>query len=124
MKKPSRLSRSLLPIGLLLGSMVAVGCQHSAAAAEPAATSHIDIAVTGDGFVPSRTTVKVGQPVTLVVTRTVEHTCATDIVIKDYGIAMPLPQGEPVDVTFTPTKPGSIHYTCAMGMVAGDLVAE
>lgn len=92
------------------------------AAAAPAA--RVEIAVTADGFVPSQARVKVGQPVTLVVTRNVERTCATDIVIKDYGINQPLPLEKPVTIAFTPTKPGPIHYACAMNMVAGDLVAE
>jgi plastocyanin len=84
----------------------------------------LEIAVTSDGFVPARAKVKVGEPVTLVVTRKVERTCATDLVIKDYGVNKPLPQGQPVQVTFTPKKPGPIRYACAMDMVAGELVAE
>lgn len=87
-------------------------------------THPLDIAVTSEGFVPARARVKVGEPVTLAVTRTVERTCATEIVIKEYGINKPLPHGQRVDVTFTPTKPGPIRYACAMDMVAGVLVAE
>ena len=33
-----------------------------------------------------------GQPVRLVVTRTVERTCATDIVVSEFGIKKPLPR--------------------------------
>jgi len=84
----------------------------------------LEIAVTNEGFVPARAKVKVGEPVTLGVTRKVERTCATDIVIKDYGINEPLPQGQRVEVTFTPKAPGSIRYACAMDMVSGELVAE
>ena len=93
---------------------------------DPARTSaqRIEIAVTADGFVPTGTRIKVGQPVTLVVTGQVERTCATDIVIKDYGVNKALPQSRPVEVTFTPTKAGPIRYACAMDMVAGELVAE
>lgn len=88
------------------------------------ATHPLEISVTSDGFVPERAKVRVGQPITLVVTRKVERTCATDIVIKDYGVNKPLPQGERVEVTFTPTKPGPIRFACAMDMVSGELVAE
>jgi plastocyanin len=84
----------------------------------------LEISVTSDGFVPARAKVKVGEPVTLVVTRKVARTCATDIVIKDYGINKPLPEGERVSVTITPQKPGPIRYACAMDMVSGELVAE
>ncbi len=86
--------------------------------------ARVAITVTADGFVPSQTRLKVGQPVTLVVTRKVENTCAKDIVIGDFGVNKPLPQDQPVEITFTPTKPGPIHYSCAMGMVSGELVAE
>jgi len=88
------------------------------------ATHPLEIAVTNDGFVPARAKVKVGEPVKLVVTRKVENTCATDIVIKDYDINKPLPQGQRVELTLTPKKPGPIRFACAMDMVSGELVAE
>lgn len=84
----------------------------------------IEIAVTQDGFSPAEATVKVGQPVTLIVTRKVDATCATEIVIKEYGIERPLPKDQPIEVTFTPTKPGKIRYACAMDMIAGELTAQ
>jgi plastocyanin domain-containing protein len=84
----------------------------------------VQIAVTADGFVPELTKIKVDEPVTLLVTRTVERTCATEIVIKEYGINKPLPLNETVEVTFTPKKPGKIRFACAMDMIAGELVAE
>jgi plastocyanin domain-containing protein len=84
----------------------------------------LEINVTSEGFVPARAKVKVGEPVTLIVTRKVENTCATDLVIKDYGINKPLPTGTRVEVTFTPKAPGPIGYACAMDMVKGELLAE
>jgi hypothetical protein len=85
----------------------------------------ISIAVTADGFLPERSYVTVGERVTLVVTRRVDPTCAKDIVIEDYGILLPLPLGEPVQVSFTPTRPGRIRFAaCAINMVAGEIVVE
>jgi len=85
----------------------------------------ISIAVTADGFVPARSYVSVGEPVTLVVTRIVEQTCAKDIVIEDYGILVPLLLGVPARVRFTPTRPGRIRFAaCAINMVAGEIVVE
>jgi plastocyanin domain-containing protein len=85
----------------------------------------ISIAVTAEGFMPERSYVTVGEPVTLVVTRMVEQTCAKDIVLEDYAILVPLPLGEPVQVHFTPTRPGRIRFAaCAINMVAGEIVAE
>ena len=85
----------------------------------------ISIAVTADGFVPQRSYVTAGEPVTLVVTRLVDDTCAKDLVLEEYAILAPLPLGEPVQVRFTPARPGRIRFSaCAMNMVAGELVAQ
>jgi len=121
----SQLAVTTLFVALALG---ACGRDKAPGDAQPSSSgpisNRIEMAVTNDGFVPSQGRVHVGQPVTLVVTRKVERTCATDIVIKDYGVNKPLPLGQPVTVTFTPTAPGPIRYSCAMNMVAGELVAE
>lgn len=122
----SQLFRSIL---LLTGLLALIACsrgEEPSAGVAPlvAASGPIAISVTEDGFAPALAKVRVGQPVTLVVTRKVEKTCATDIVIKDYGISKPLPMDQPVAITFTPTKAGDIRYACAMDMVVGKLVAE
>ena len=60
----------------------------------------------------------------VVVTRTVEKTCATDIVLKDFGLSQPLPLNRPVEVTFTPTKAGNVRFACAMDMISATLKVE
>ncbi len=120
---------SRMTLVMFAGSLTLSSCSRGTATPEQDApadgsATRVSMAVTADGFIPSQSRVKVGQPVTLVVTREVEHTCATDIVITDFGVSKPLPQEQPVEITFTPTKPGPIHYSCATGMVSGDLVAE
>lgn len=94
------------------------------AAAPKAEAQRVEIAVTSEGFVPATVQVKAGTPVTLVVTRKVDRTCATDIVIKDFGVKKPLPVNVPVEVTLTPKQAGAIRYACAMDMIAGELVAR
>lgn len=84
----------------------------------------IELSVTPEGFVPAQIKVKAGKPVTLMVTRRTERTCATDIVVKDYGIKVALPLNKAVDVTFTPKKTGEVRYACAMDMIAGVLIVE
>ena len=96
----------------------------SDAPATPDVTGRLAIRVTEDGFVPAKARVKVGSPVTLVVTRLVENTCATEIVIADYGVNQPLPLNQAKEVTLTPKKAGSIPFACAMNMIKGELVAE
>ncbi len=117
-------SARLFSLGLLL--LLAAACNKAAAPApvDEAPKSRIELAVTEDGFTPAKARVKVGTPVTLVVTRKVEKTCATEIVIKDYGVNQALPKDQPVEVTFTPKEKGNIHFACAMDMITGELVAE
>lgn len=79
----------------------------------------VDVAVTEDGFVPSRIKVQKDEEVRLVVTRKTDRTCAKEIVIQGFGIQRPLPLGEAVAVSFTPTKSGEIRYACGMGHVSG-----
>lgn len=81
----------------------------------------VEMAVTDEGFEPSKVKVKKGEKVRLVVTRKTVRTCATEIVIKDHGVNAPLPLGKAVTVELTPRKSGEIHYACAMGHVRGIL---
>jgi len=82
----------------------------------------VQMKVTDKGFEPATVTVKKGEPVTLVITRTTDATCATDIVIDDYGIKTALPLNKPVTVTFTPKKAGDLAYGCAMGKMIGGVL--
>jgi plastocyanin domain-containing protein len=96
----------------------------SALAVTQPAAAPIQIQVTGDGFVPASIQVKRGQAVTLVVTRTTERTCATEIVIKEMGINQKLPLHKPVTVQFTPSKSGTLRYACGMDMISGTIVVQ
>lgn len=78
-----------------------------------------EMAVTEDGFEPSRVKVKKGEKVRFVVTRKTDRTCAKEIVIKDAGINQPLPLGQPVTVEFSAGKSGEIRYACGMDHVSG-----
>ncbi len=84
----------------------------------------IEMSVTEDGFVPAEVKVKKGEPLQLVVTRKTDRTCATEIVVKDYGIDQKLPLNKPVTVSFTPNKAGKVRYACGMDMISGVLVVE
>jgi plastocyanin domain-containing protein len=81
----------------------------------------VEMEVTGEGFVPAQVKVKKGEKVRLVITRKTDRTCATEIVIKDYGINAPLPLNKTVTVELTPKASGEIRYACAMNMIGGVL---
>jgi plastocyanin domain-containing protein len=107
---------------LLLACAVALAAGSPARASDPRT---VEIAVTEDGFVPSPIKVKKGEPLTLVVTRKTDATCARHLVLDEEHIKQELPLGKPVRISFTPKKAGELKYGCAMGkMVAGLLRVE
>jgi plastocyanin len=79
----------------------------------------VELAVTDEGFVPSKVKAKKGEKVRFVITRKTDSTCAREIVIAEHGINQPLPLGKPVTVEFTPKQSGEIRYACGMDHVAG-----
>ncbi len=84
----------------------------------------VAITVTEKGFEPAVVTVTQGRPVTLVVTRKTEHTCATEFVLAEQDIRKELPLGKPVEITFTPAHAGELRYACGMDMLSGKIVVQ
>jgi len=84
----------------------------------------VKITVTKNGFEPWRIEARAGVPLTLVVTRTTDETCATELVLPEHGIDRKLPLGEPVTITFTPARAGELRYACAMNMFQGTIVVR
>lgn len=79
----------------------------------------VEMEVTGEGFVPARIKVQKGEKVRLLVTRKTDRTCATEIVVKDQGINVPLPLNKQVTVNLVAKASGEIHYACGMGHIRG-----
>jgi plastocyanin domain-containing protein len=84
----------------------------------------IEMTVTKEGFVPAEVKVRRGEPIKLVITRKVERTCATEVVLEGTGIKRDLPLDKTVEIQFTPDRTGQIKYACAMGMIGGVLLIE
>jgi plastocyanin domain-containing protein len=88
----------------------------------PTAHSHVEIAVTANGFEPAKVAVEKGAPSTLVFTRKTDATCAKEVVFKIDGapeIRKELPLNQQVEITMTFPKAGDIQYACGMDMVTG-----
>ena len=79
----------------------------------------VRITVTKRGYEPWKIEAKAGVPLTLVVTRTTDETCATELVLPEYGVNAKLPLNQPVTITFTPARAGELRYACAMNMFQG-----
>ena len=85
----------------------------------------VAVQVTDAGFVPPVVDVPRGRPVVVTFTRTIDKTCATDVVFKGINRGYDLPLDKPVQVTLSPTDSGdTLKYSCSMDMVRGMLVAK
>jgi plastocyanin domain-containing protein len=108
-----------LPVALLAAS----GCAApSSEHAKPAGA--IAIQVTEKGFEPAEVRVAPGRPVTLVVTRRTDRTCAKEFVMADQNIRRDLPLNQPVEITFTPSAAGELRYACGMDMISGKIIVQ
>ena len=56
--------------------------------------------------------------------RQTDSTCATELVISEYGITRALPLNTPVVVSFTPKRSGEFGFTCGMNMMRGKLIVQ
>ncbi len=129
----SKMIKPLLALALAGAVLSQQGCSKESKPEQPPAAARkpgdgprvVPLSVTEKGYEPTPITLKKDEPVKLVVTRTTEHTCATALVMKDYGINTELPLNKPVEIAFTPTKTGTLTYGCAMGqMVSGTFMVE
>jgi plastocyanin domain-containing protein len=126
MKKTTWIMLSLALV-LFGGCAAQEETQHEAAAqpeTEVEVQERYEIAVGTDGFDPAIVHAKVGEPVTLVFTRTTEETCGTEVMVKAQDINMPLPLNEPVEITLVPDEAGEIDYSCGMEMLRGKIVVN
>ena len=105
-----------------LASMLAFSVAAPTLAARAPRT--VELTVTKEGFIPAEVKVRKGEPIKLVITRKVERTCATEVVLEGTGIKKDLPLDKPVEIEFTPGRTGQIKYACAMGMIGGVLLIE
>jgi plastocyanin domain-containing protein len=119
------LAARVLPPGALLVVLLGAGCKPSTPAPPPtpAYAPRVDVAVTEQGFVPARIPARAGTPLTLVVTRKTDQTCAREIIFAGREGKTELPLGKPVEVTYTPKLSGEVKFGCAMGMMVGGVLA-
>lgn len=104
----------------LPAALVAIGLALALAACRGDA-GPVHIRVTQNGYEPAVVKAEAGKPLTLVVTRTTDKTCATELVLPEENLNVPLPLGQPVTITFTPRQAGKLRYSCAMRMFFGEI---
>ena len=112
--------KKILLVGVLA---LAAGCAQQAKQ-NAGGPVRFELAVTDAGFTPATITVPAGKPVTLVVTRKTDQTCAKEIVFPEQGIRKPLPLNEAVEVVLPASPKGEIAYVCGMNMLRGTVIVE
>jgi sulfite exporter TauE/SafE len=76
--------------------------------------------VTSGGYEPSVLTVKAGIPVRWTIDGSGARGCTSMLSVPSMNILRPLTAGLQT-IEFTPTNPGSIVFSCSMGMVRGEI---
>jgi plastocyanin domain-containing protein len=107
---------SVVAAGLLVGA-----CKQNESASLDA--GHV-IQVTDEGFEPKVIEVKKGEPVTLIVTRRSDHTCATEMIFAGNDSTYDLPYQKKVVIHLAPMTGDTLRYACGMDMYSGILVAK
>ena len=104
-----------LPI-LMVALALGAGCGSGA--------TEVRVSVTDDGFEPSLVTVARGRPATLVITRKVEATCATEAVFQATGKKYDLPLGQAVRIPIETATAETLGYACGMDMYHAQVVVK
>ena len=85
----------------------------------------VEIEVTNQGYAPDQIELTAGVPTRLIVTRTGDSACASQLQIPDMDIEpTDLPKDESVEFAFTPTEEGTYAFTCGMDMLTGTLSVQ
>lgn len=90
----------------------------------PAGPKEIAVVADENGFTPKTVSVKQGETLVLIVTRTSDATCATEAVFAETGRRYELPKGEAVRIELPTDTKGTLHYSCAMDMYKGEVVVQ
>ena len=113
----------------------AVGPAATAAAAPASSTSTsaasgalaertVEITADDKGFTPSRIEAKAHEPLVLRFTRTVENTCADQVMFKGDPVKHNLPLGKTIEVRVTAPESGALAFACGMNMYRGSVVVQ
>ena len=112
-----------LMMAAVLIAILGAGCARETQRATTAGT-RFAILVTDTGFTPNTVTVPAGKPVTLVVTRKTDQTCAKEIVFPGQNIRRNLPLNEAVEIQLPASEGGETVYKCGMDMLSGKVVVQ
>ncbi|MFN8588336.1 MAG: cupredoxin domain-containing protein [Candidatus Eisenbacteria bacterium] len=84
----------------------------------------VRVTVTEKGFEPARIQVAQGSTTTMIITRKTNATCATEAIFVESGRRYDLPLNEEVRVLLPTETATTLHYTCGMDMVRGEVLVK
>ena len=108
---------------LALAALV-VGLGGAFAIAENIVEAHsrtVKVRVDKNGFSPASIEAEAGHKLNLVFNRADDKNCGSKVVLSNPKTSKALPVGKDVIVSITPTKAGTISFTCGMGMYKGSI---
>ncbi len=115
-------------ISIALAAALAGGCDKgdktSSNQGDPIGTTgsdgirRVSIEAGRGGYKPSTIPAKPGEKLVLVVTRTVDGECLSQIKVAD-GAVTELPMNQPVEIAVTAPASGKLKFACGMDMATG-----
>lgn len=118
-----KLQRTALLVAVLASLFLAPNSA-DAQSRKPARSQSAKVVIGNYGYDPASIRLKRGVPAKVTFLRISESTCATEVVITEYGIRRDLPLNQAVTVRFTPRKAGEFAFTCGMNMHRGKLIVS
>jgi plastocyanin domain-containing protein len=114
--------KRLIIVLACVASILASGCAKN----KKTSGQEVQIMVTEKGFEPARSVIKKGEPVTLIVERKTDQTCAKEIVLQGLNIRKDLPLNQAVRIGPLPADVigDSLSFACGMDMYTGVIIAE
>jgi uncharacterized protein len=99
--------------------------KNNSTSAAPASTEYqvIHMDVTNAGYTPNTFILKTGVPVKWVINGKKLNGCNSGITVPAYNLDFKIKQGEQT-IEFTPTKAGTINWSCWMGMIPGTFIVK
>lgn len=82
----------------------------------------LTINVRSEGYIPNNLTVKSGQPIRLKLVSSGSYTCARIFTIPSLKITKVLDVTDQQVIDLPAQKPGTLFFTCGMGMYSGQIV--
>ena len=119
--------KKLVILPAILVALIAFGSGDTAAQTRRSVkpkTQSARVVITRNGYEPGSITLKRGIPARVTFLRTVENSCAAEVVFADFGIERALPLNQEVLITFTPRRSGGFAFTCGMNMYRGKLLVQ